>query len=188
MEDRVIELLKESEALLTGHFLLSSGKHSNRYIQCAKLTQYPEKAEEVCAIIASKLKGEKIDVVCGPAMGGIVISYELARTLGVRAIFTERKDNIMELRRGFEVRPGERVLIVEDVVTTGKSSKETIEVLKQFDAEIVGIACIVDRTNGADIGYRLFPATKIMIDTYEKDNCPLCKQGLELVKPGSRKQ
>ncbi len=188
MENRVIELLKESNALLTGHFLLSSGKHSDKYVQCARLLQYPEKSEEVCKIIKEKLVDEKIDIVVGPAMGGIVIAYELGRVLGVPAIFTERENNEMSLRRGFEIKEGQNVLIVEDVVTTGKSSVETMKVIEECGGNVVGVACLVDRTGGRDVGYKLFPAVSLQINTYESDNCPLCKENIELVKPGSRKK
>ena len=135
-----IEILKETGALLEGHFLLSSGRHSDRYAQNAKLLQYPDKAAEVLAVVAEQLKDVEIDVVCGPAMGGIIVAYELGRQLGKRAIFTERENNIMTLRRGFEIKPGEKVLITEDVVTTGKSSKETAKVIEELGGEVVGIA------------------------------------------------
>lgn len=188
MKENVIGLLKESEALLSGHFLLSSGKHSDGYCQCAKLLMYPERAAAVCEVIREKLGDTKVDMVVGPAMGGIVIAYELGRTLGCPAIFTERENNEMTLRRGFSVQPGMKVLVVEDVVTTGKSSLETIRVLEAAGAEVVGIACLADRTCGADIGYPLFPAVALDINTFETDDCPLCKQGVPVVKPGSRKK
>lgn len=192
MEERVLELLKESEALLEGHFLLSSGKHSDKYVQCAKLLMYPKKAEEVCKVIKKKLEDAnvKVDAVVGPAMGGIVIAYELGRALGVRAMFTERENEMMTLRRGFFINEGENVLVVEDVVTTGKSSLETIKVLKEHGANVVGIASIVDRTNGkSNIEYPLFPAISLNIQAFDKEDCPLCKEGkIELVKPGSRKK
>jgi len=182
----VIEKLKQSEALLEGHFLLSSGRHSNRYCQCAKLLQYPDRAATVLATVAEQLKNIKIDIVVGPAMGGIIVAYELGRQLGVPAIFTEREDGIMTLRRGFEIEAGQKVLITEDVVTTGKSSLETIEILKKQGAEIVGIACIVDRSVES-LPYPLFSAIKLDITTWTPDNCPLCKEGKPYVKPGSRK-
>ena len=190
MENRVLELLEESKALLTGHFLLSSGKHSNRYIQCAKLIQYPEKTEEVCKIIKEKIDadGIKVDLVVAPAMGGIIIAYELGRVLGVPAIFTERQDDVMTLRRGFEIPEGANVLVVEDVVTTGKSSYETIKVIEDHGANCLGIACLADRTSGRDIGIKLYPAISLEINIYDKEDCPFCKEGLELVKPGSRKK
>ena len=182
------ELLKESDAFLKGHFLLSSGKHSDGYVQCAKLLMYPEKAERVCQAIKKEI-GENIpDLVVGPAMGGIIVSYELGRSLGVPAIFTERVDNVMTLRRGFEIKSGQRVIVVEDVVTTGKSSLETIKVLKEHGAEVIGIACIVDRrAKDLDLGYPVFAACKLDIKTYDKDNCPLCEKDIPAVKPGSRK-
>ena len=182
----VIEHLKQSEALLEGHFLLSSGRHSNRYCQCAKLLQYPHRAEKVLAVVAEKLKDTPIDIVVGPAMGGIIVAYELGRQLGVPAIFTEREEGKMTLRRGFEIHPKQRVLVTEDVVTTGKSSLETIEVLKQHGAEIAGIACIANRSKD-DIGYPIFDAIKLDIESWEPENCPLCKEGIPCVKPGSRK-
>ena len=182
------ELLKESDAFLKGHFLLSSGKHSDGYVQCAKLLMYPEKAERVCQAIKKEI-GENIpDLVVGPAMGGIIVSYELGRSLGVPAIFTERVDNVMTLRRGFEIKSGQRVIVVEDVVTTGKSSLETIKVLKEHGAEVIGIACIVDRrAKDLDLGYPVFAACKLNIKTYDKDNCPLCKKNIPAIKPESRK-
>lgn len=182
------ELLKESDAFLKGHFLLSSGKHSDGYVQCAKLLMYPEKAERVCQAIKKEI-GENIpDLVVGPAMGGIIVSYELGRSLGVPAIFTERVDNVMTLRRGFEIKSGQRVIVVEDVVTTGKSSLETIKVLEEYGAEVIGIACIVDRrAEDLDLGYPVFAACKLDIKTYDKDDCPLCKKNIPAVKPGSRK-
>ena len=182
----VIDELKQSEALLEGHFLLSSGRHSDRYCQCAKLLQYPDRAKRVISVIAEKVKGLPIDMVVGPAMGGIIVAYELGRQLGVPAIFTERVDNVMTLRRGFEVKPGQRLLITEDVVTTGKSSLETIEVLKSYGAEVIGIACIADRTAG-DFPYPIYSSTKLDIQSWPSEECPLCKEGMPFIKPGSRK-
>jgi len=181
----VIEQLKQSEALLEGHFLLSSGRHSNRYVQCAKLLQYPDRAAKVLSVVVEKLKDIPVDIVVGPAMGGIIVAYELGRQLGVPAIFTERENGVMALRRGFEVHPGQKVLITEDVVTTGKSSLETIEVLKAFGVEIVGIACIANRSTG-ELEYPIFESIKLEIETWDPAECPLCKQGIPYVKPGSR--
>ena len=182
----VIELLKESEALLEGHFLLSSGMHSNGYVQCAKLLQYPEKAEKALKDVANKVKDLDIDIVVGPAMGGIIVAYELARQIGKPAIFTERVDEVMTIKRGFEIKEGQRVLIAEDVVTTGKSAYEAIKVVEEHGGVVVGIGCLADRSNG-DIKYPLYAATKLEIKTYDKNDCPLCKEGLEIQKPGSRK-
>lgn len=185
MNINVLDILKESGALLEGHFLLSSGRHSNRYCQCAKLLQYPDKAEKVLSIVTEKIKNIDFDVVVGPAMGGIIVAYEVGRQTGKPAIFTERVDGKMELRRGFEVSKGQKVLIAEDVVTTGKSSLETIEALKELGAEVVGICCIVDR-GSSTIDYPIFSAINLEIENYEVSECPLCKAGEPYVKPGSR--
>src|SRR3712207_351169 len=183
----VIEILKECDALLEGHFLLSSGKHSNRYVQCAKVLRYPDQAAKVLSLVVDKIKDLEIDLVVGPAMGGVVVSYELGRQLGKEAVFTERKDNVMELRRGFEVKPGARIIIAEDVVTTGKSTKETKKVLEELGGVVVGVACIANRTKG-DIGMPIYSAIDLDIQVYEADECPLCRYGsIDLVKPGSRK-
>ena len=188
--DKTIELLKKSDALLDGHFLLSSGKHSDRYIQCAKLIQHPEYCKEVSEIIAEKLKENNIDVdLCvGPAMGGVIISYEVAKALGTNAIFTERVDNEMTLRRGFEITEGARVIVVEDVITTGKSSFETVDVIRSYGAEVVALASIVNRSNKDEInGLPIISASKIDVNTYDADDLPDHLKNTEAVKPGSRK-
>lgn len=188
--DKTIELLKKSDALLEGHFLLSSGKHSDRYIQCAKLIQHPEYCKEVSEIIAEKLKEANIDVdLCvGPAMGGVIISYEVAKALGTNAIFTEREDNEMTLRRGFEITEGARVIVVEDVITTGKSSFETVDVIRSYGAEVVALASIVNRSNKDEInGLPIISASKIDVNTYDADDLPDHLKNTEAVKPGSRK-
>lgn len=182
----VIEVLKESGALLEGHFLLSSGKHSNKYCQCAKLLQYPDKAEFVISRVRDKVKPLNVDVIVGPAMGGITAAYELGRQLGIRAIFTERENNVMTLRRGFEISPGERVLIMEDVVTTGKSSMETAGVIKSFGGNVVGIGCIVDR-KVCEVQLPIYSAIELYFDAYDAKSCPMCKEGSIPVKPGSRR-
>ena len=182
----IIELLKESNALLEGHFLLSSGKHSDRYVQCAKLLQYPDKAEKALSLVVDQVKDLDIDIVVGPAMGGIIVAYELARQLGKPAIFTERVDGEMTIKRGFQIEKGQKVLIAEDVVTTGKSAYEAIKVVEEHGGIVVAIGCLADRTNG-DIKYPLYAATKLQIEIYDTEDCPLCKKGLEIQKPGSRK-
>lgn len=181
----VIDILKETDALLEGHFLLSSGRHSSRYVQCAKLLQYPDKAEKVLSVVVEKIKDIDFDVIAGPAMGGIIVAYEIGRQTGKRAIFTERENGIMTLRRGFEINKGEKVLISEDVVTTGKSSLEVANVVKSMGGEVVGIACIVDRGT-SNIEYPVYSCAKLDIESWEKDKCPLCKEGIQFVKPGSR--
>ena len=182
----MIELLKQTDALLEGHFLLSSGKHSNRYVQCARILRYPDKAEAILKPVAEKLKEMKIDLLVGPAMGGILVAYELGRQLGIEAIFTERVDNIMALRRGFEVSEGMNIVICEDVVTTGKSSMEVKTLLESMGAKVIAIASIIDRTN-EELELPLISSLRVEIDTFDADDCPLCKQGTPVVKPGSRK-
>ena len=182
----MIELLKETDALLEGHFLLSSGKHSNRYVQCARILRYADKAEAILKPVAEKLKDMKIDMLVGPAMGGILVAYELGRQLGIEAIFTERVDNIMALRRGFEVKEGMKIVICEDVVTTGKSSMEVKTLLESMGGEVIAIASIIDRTN-TEIELPVISSLRVDIDTYDADDCPLCKQGSLAIKPGSRK-
>ena len=182
----VVEILKKSDALLDGHFLLSSGKHSNRYVQCAKVLRFPEYAEQVLSTVVEQIKDLDIDLVVGHAKGGVIVSYELGRQLNKETVFTERKDGVMELRRGFEVKPGAKIIIAEDVVTTGKSTIETKEALEKLGGEVIGVACIANRTS-KDIGMPIYSAIKIDIQVHDADECPLCKEGkIELVKPGSR--
>lgn len=182
----VIDLLKDTQALLNGHFLLSSGKHSNGYVQCAKLLQYPDIAQKAVGELIPQLKDLKIDKVVGPAMGGIVIAYEVGRQLGVPAVFTERVNNKMEFRRGFNVAPQENILIVEDVVTTGKSALEAVETVKELGGNVVAIACLVDRGEST-FEYPLFSSAKVNVETFQPDDCPLCKENVPLVQLGSRK-
>ena len=186
--DKILKLLKESEALVEGHFLLSSGRHSGNYCQCAKLLRFPKKAEEALSSVAEQVKGLKLTKICGPAMGGIIVSYELARQLGLESIFTERKDDEMQLRRGFTAAKGDRILIAEDVVTTGKSTMETVRVLESLGAEVVGVACIADRRGaGCELKLPVYSALKLDFATYAPSDCPLCKKGVPMEKPGSRK-
>ena len=186
--NKMIEILKETDALLSGHFLLSSGLHSNGYVQCAKLLRFPDKAAEVLSEVVSQIKGMQIDKVCGPAMGGVIVSYEVGRQLGKESIFTERKDGKMELRRGFTVNPGDKILITEDVVTTGKSTMETAAILTEMGAEIIGVACIADRRSAdCDFPLPVYSCVKLSIETYQPNDCPLCRQNqIQLQKPGSR--
>jgi len=186
--NEILNILKEVEAVLEGHFLLSSGKHSGGYCQCAKLLRYPDKAAAVLSTVAEQVKDLPITKVCGPAMGGIIVSYELARQLGKESIFTERKDGEMQLRRGFSVGAGDSILITEDVVTTGKSTMETVRALEAMGAKVTGVACIADR-RGPDCALELpvYSAIKLDIQAYDPEDCPICKEGkLSLEKPGSR--
>ncbi|MBO8171111.1 MAG: orotate phosphoribosyltransferase [Bacillaceae bacterium] len=186
--DELLNIFKETGVLKEGHFLLTSGRHSAKYMQCAQLLQYPDKAEKVCRDLAEAFQDQNIETVVGPAMGGVIVAYETARQLGVKSIFTERENGKMTLRRGFNIEPGTRVLIVEDVVTTGGSVKEVIEVVEQAGGEIVGVAVMVDRSNGnVDFGYPLHALLPIEIETYLPEDCPLCKEGASPAeKPGSR--
>lgn len=185
----IVEMLDKAGAFLKGHFTLSSGLHSSKYLQCALLLRYPAYAEELCGRLASKFKYEKIDLVIGPAYGGIIVAYELARALGVRAIFTERKDGKMLLRRNFNIEKGERVLIAEDVVTTGTSVKDVIKAIKPYKPKIIGVAALIDRSGEkAPFGRIRFESLKkIDIKVYKAKDCPLCEKGVPLTKPGSRR-
>lgn len=187
-EQEVLQALQTTGAVLDGHFILSSGKHAGRYVQCARLLQHPDLAQRVCQLLGERAHAcGPIDAVVGPAMGGIVVAYELARVLGVRGPFTERQNGQMTLRRGFEIKEGERVLIAEDVVTTGGSSLEVANVLTKYGATILGIACIVDRRpKDTELPLSLVSTIRLEIDAFEPEVCPLCRQGIPAVKPGSR--
>jgi len=185
--DSIISVFKETGALLEGHFLLTSGLHSNIYFQCAKVFQYPWHSTELCRGIADNFKSQKIDVVVSPAVGGIVVGQEVARLLNVRSIFTERVDGKMTLRRGFELVKGEKVLVVEDVTTTGGSVKEVIEIVKERGANLIGVGAVVDRSGGTvDFGVSYFSLVTMEVKNYTPEECPMCKQGSNPVKPGSR--
>ena len=188
-DEKLKQMLIESDALLQGHFLLSSGLHSDKYIQCAKLTQYPKYSNYVAGALSELYKNEKIDVVIGGAFGGIVLAYAMASILNVRNIFAERIDGKFSLRRGFEIKKGERVLIAEDVCTTGKSILEVKELINEYDGETIGSAIIIDRCEekGQELGIRKEWLLSVNANTYEASNCPLCKEGNAPIKPGSRK-
>jgi orotate phosphoribosyltransferase len=188
-ETRIIEIFNKTGALLHGHFLLTSGRHSDQYFQCAKVLQFPNYTSEVCSPLVNYFESFIIDTVIAPAMGGIIVGYEVARQLGKRSIFTEREDNKMTLRRGFSISENEKVLVCEDVVTTGGSVFEVIEVVKSFGAEVIGVASIVDRSNGkVDFGLPYKSSLKLNVVSYTAEECPICKENkLPLVKPGSRK-
>ena len=186
-EEQAIEIFTKSKALLTGHFRLTSGRHSSQYMQCAQVLQYPEYASRLCRDLAERFAGVKVDTVIGPALGGIIVAYEVGRAMGVRTIFTEREQGIMSLRRGFVIEPGEKVLVVEDVVTTGGSVKEVIEVVRQKGGEVVGVGVLVDRSNGkVDFNVKTEAVLSMEIQSYDPEDCPLCREGLPVIKPGSR--
>ena len=188
-QDRVLEILKEAGVLLHGHFRLTSGRHSNQYLQCAKIFRNTKYSEELCAALAQRYRDAGIEVVIGPAMGAVQMAYEVSRALKCENFFAEREDGKMTLRRGFSVHPGQKVLIVEDVVTTGGSVREVIDLVRAAGGDIVGVGSIVDRTGGKiDFGVPFQAVISLNVESWEPEECPLCKEGkLELVKPGSRK-
>lgn len=186
-KDEVISIFQNTRAMLTGHFRLTSGRHSDQYFQCALVLQHPNHTETLCRELALRFAGENVSVVIGPAMGGIIVSYEVARALGVRSMFAERENGVMTLRRGFSIEPGERVLVVEDVITTGGSVREVIKVVRGLGGEVVGAGVLVDRSNGTvDLGVRTEALLTIKVVSYAPEDCPLCKQDIPAVKPGSR--
>lgn len=186
--DQVIDEFKKSGALLEGHFKLSSGLHSSVYLQCALVLQFPPKAELFGRAFAEHYKGQQIELVSSPAIGGLIIGHEVARALGARFIWTERQDGEMTLRRGFSVKPGEKTLVVEDVVTTGGSTRETIVALQKAGANVIGAASIIDRSSGkAEVGVARMSLASLDVKSFDPVECELCKRGVEVVKPGSRK-
>ena len=178
----------ETEALLDGHFLLSSGLHSPKYLQCALALQYTADAIRFGEAIASRFVGDKIETVASPAIGGLVIGFAVAAALNVRFIWTERQNGEMTVRRGFTIKADERILVVEDVITTGGSTRECITALEKLGAKVVAAASIVDRSNGtADVGVPRISLVSLDVPSYSAENCPMCASGSEPVKPGSRK-
>jgi len=183
----VLDRFRRVGALLDGHFRLTSGLHSSGYLQCALVLQHPAEAEACGAAIAEGVRALSPEVVLSPALGGIVIGQEVGRALGVRAIFAERQDGKLMLRRGFSIAPGEKVLVVEDVVTTGGSTQETVDVARAAGATVVGAAAIIDRSGGKQrIDVPFHALATITVPTYEPEQCPLCAEGKPIVKPGSR--
>jgi orotate phosphoribosyltransferase len=185
-EEPVLNIFREAGALLEGHFLLTSGLHSPKYLQCARVMEDPARGEHLCRQLARAFAGDRIECVVGPAIGGILVAHELARALKVRSVFTERQDGKMTLRRGFEIRQNERLILVEDVVTTGGSLVEVKDLVMALGGEVVAIASLVDRTSGRDpgLGTPLTSLLKIDVPTYMPESCPLCAAGVPLVSPG----
>ncbi len=187
-EKDILKTFEKEKAYLTGHFLLSSGLHSPNYMQCALVLQKPWIAEKLCKELAKKMKSHKIDTVIGPALGGMVVSYEMGRALKVKSIFAERVDGSFTLRRGFSVKKNERFLVVEDVITTGKSIYEVIDLVENLGGKISAVASVVDRSDGAAVfSQDFYSLLKMQIRTYRPEDCPMCKEKkMALVKPGSR--
>lgn len=185
MTQSVEELLIKYNGLLKGHFCLTSGLHSDTYFQCAKLYEHPQAVEELGKKLAQKLSEIEFDTIISPAIGAIIIGYETAKQAGKRFLFVERKEGVLQLRRDYRLEKGEKIIILEDVITTARTIKETTEAIKEFEPEIIGVASIVDRTNGKT-DYNITSLLQVSPVTYEADNCPLCKENIPLVKPGSR--
>ena len=184
-----LKILRETNALIEGHFILSSGLHSPKYVQCAQLMSKPNQAIKICESLAEKIEAEfsDFDLILSPAMGGIIIGYELGKILNKQTIFSERVNGEFKLRRDFQIRRGTNVLIVEDVITTGKSSLECSKLVKENNANIIGYACIIDRSNGkSEINDKIISQVELDIPTYKKDNLPQELLSIEAVKPGSR--
>jgi orotate phosphoribosyltransferase len=186
--EQAFDVFRRTGVMREGHFKLTSGRHSDRYMQCAQLFQYPDESSRICAETAEAFRDKKPDLVVGPAIGGIIMAYEVARILGVRSIFAEREDGVMSLRRGFSDAAGGRALVVEDVVTTGGSVREVAALLRAQGMDVVGVGAIVDRSNGTvDFGVPFHAVATMNVESWEAERCPLCRQGIPIVKPGSRK-
>lgn len=190
-DSEVLKIFEENEALLSGHFLLSSGLHSPRYLQCALVLQNPVLAEKLCSALAANIRPDDrvgaIDLVIAPALGGVIVAHEVARALGVRALFTERQEGAMKLRRGFQLDPGDRALVVEDVITTGGSTREVMEVVERHGGKIVCAGSLIDRSGGrVDLGVPFHALAVLEVQNYRPEDCPLCKAGSVAIKPGSR--
>lgn len=183
-EAELLSMFRETGVLLDGHFLLTSGRHSPQFLQCSQLMQYPDRAARVAAALAEPFAATGVDSVVGPAMGGIILAYEVARQLGARAMFTEKQDGELVLRRGFELKRCEHVLVVEDAVTTGGSVKQTVSVVAATGAQVVGVGVIVDRSGGR-VGFGLPHRALVQLDvpSYAPQECPLCRKGVPLVRP-----
>ena len=186
-ESQILDIFRKHGALLEGHFILSSGLHSDRYIQCALVLQHPRVAEQLCSALAAKLRHLGATVVAAPALGGVIVSHEVARALGLRALFTERQEGVMLLRRGFSLAPGEPTLVVEDVITTGGSTRETMAAVEQAGGKVVGVGALIDRSGGTvDLGVPKTALVTLAVQNHNPLDCPLCTSGLPAVKPGSR--
>ena len=187
--EEVMKKFEQAGAIQKGHFKLTSGVHSDTYIQCAQVMQHPEFMHNLCSELGKKFRGDDIDVIVGPAIGGIIMAHVMARVLGpwVRAIFTERENGKMTLRRSFEIKEGEKVLVVEDVTTTGSSVREVMDIVKSREGKVVGVGVLIDRSGGkVDFGIKAEKLLTVDIKTYLPEECPLCKKGIPAAKPGSR--
>jgi len=185
--EQAIEIFKRTGVMQEGHFRFTSGRHSDNYMQCARLFEYPADSVTICSDVAEAFRGKGVDLVVGPAIGGIIMAYEVAKLLNVRNIFAERENGAMTLRRGFDVTTGSRAIVVEDVVTTGGSVKEVVELLRGRGVDVIGVGAVIDRSNGAvkfDVPF--YAVATMDLKSWEPEDCHLCKQGIPLMKPGSR--
>ncbi len=188
-QDEILDIFRRNHALLEGHFLLTSGLHSDRYIQCALVLQHPEVAEQLGRELAAKIGKTGATVVVAPALGGVLVAHEVARAQGVRALFTERQEGRMTLRRGFSLEPGEPAIVVEDVITTGGSTLETIRAVEEAGGKVVAAGSLVDRSGGsADLGIPRAALATLTVQNYDEQRCPFCRAGIPAVKPGSREK
>ncbi|QGG46601.1 orotate phosphoribosyltransferase [Heliorestis convoluta] len=190
-QEQILQIFRDSEALLEGHFRLTSGRHSNRYVQCAQVLQYPDQTEKLASYLADKVEATvgkgTVDLVIGPAMGGIIVAYAVGQALGLRAIFAERENGTMKLRRSFQIAKGQKVLVCEDVVTTGGSVREVMDVVKEAGGEVIAVASLIERSNGqADFGVPFCSALAMEVISWDPAECPLCQEGTPAIKPGSR--
>jgi orotate phosphoribosyltransferase len=188
-QKEILGILRETKVLREGHFRWTTGKHSRQYMQCAQVLQYPKFTERLCEDLARRFKGQELHAVIAPAIGGIIIAYEVAKVLGVRALFTEREDGKMTIRRGFDLEDDENVLVVEDVITTGGTVLEVIDAVKERGANVCGVGVLVDRSNGkVHFGYKKEALITMEIETWEPEECPLCKEGIPIVRPGNHRR
>lgn len=184
---RVEEIFRECGVLQEGHFVLTSGRHSDKYMQCAMLLQYSQYTELLCKELAGAFKDAEVDVVVAPAVGAIIVGYEVARALGVKSLFAERENGKMTLRRGFSLKPGEKVLVIEDVTTTGGSVVEVMDLVESLGGVVQGVGILVDRSGGTlDFGVKHASLLSMPVESWSAEDCPLCKEGIPFTKPGSR--
>lgn len=185
--DAILQIFRDCGAVLHGHFRLSSGKHSDTYFEKFQVLQHPHYVQQLCGELAKRFRNDRIDVVVGPTTGGVIIAYEVARQLGTRAIYAEREGDKRVLRRGFTLYEGERVLVVDDILTTGGSVREVLEMLEPYRVPLVGVGILVDRTGGTvDLGVRMETLLQLAVEAWQPDACPLCERGEPITEPGSR--
>ena len=186
-QQQILQIFRDCGAVLHGHFRLSSGKHSDTYFEKFQVLQYPHHVQQLCGELAKRFRDDRVDVVVGPTTGGVIIAYEVARQLGTRAIYAEREGDKRVLRRGFTLREGEHVLVVDDILTTGGSVREVLEMLEPYRVQLVGVGILVDRTGGqVELGVRTESLLQLMVEAWQPEECPLCQRGEPITEPGSR--